>query len=76
MSTRQHSIDIVFDGFLEIDTGDGDIAKAEMKSGVPYFHKKGIDLSDTHHLKSSFGANIQAIPWIINPQTDFGIFKF
>ena len=44
---HRHEYDYVvvplFDGFLEIDNGDGEIVKAEMKTGVPYFRNAGVE---------------------------------
>lgn len=33
----------LFDGHMEIDTGDGDITIAPMKNGVPYFREPGVE---------------------------------
>ncbi|MDA4844217.1 cupin domain-containing protein [Hoeflea poritis] len=33
----------LFDGVLEIDNGGGEIAKAGMSNGVPYFRKAGVE---------------------------------
>ncbi|MEP3248491.1 MAG: cupin domain-containing protein [Sneathiella sp.] len=42
-----HAYDYVvvplFDGFLEIDMGDGEIVKASMKNGIPYFREAGVE---------------------------------
>jgi hypothetical protein len=44
---HRHEYDYVvvplFDGVLEIDTGDGKITKATMQSGVPYFRNLGVE---------------------------------
>ena len=44
---HRHEYDYVvvplFDGFLEIDTGSGELARAEMKNGVPYFREFGVE---------------------------------
>lgn len=44
---HQHAYDYVvvplFDGFLEIDDGTGTLARAEMKSGVPYYRARGVE---------------------------------
>lgn len=44
---HRHEYDYVviplFDGFLEIDTGEGERTKAEMKSGIPYYREKGVE---------------------------------
>ena len=33
----------LFDGFLEIDNGDGKRVRAEMRSGVPYYRELGVE---------------------------------
>lgn len=44
---HKHEYDYVvvplFDGFLDIDTGGGNIVSAPMKSGVPYFREAGVE---------------------------------
>ena len=44
---HRHEYDYVvvplFDGVLEIDTGEGQITRATMQSGVPYFRKLGVE---------------------------------
>ena len=44
---HRHEYDYVvvplFDGFLEIDVGDGARVQAETKSGVPYFRNLGVE---------------------------------
>ena len=44
---HRHEYDYVvvplFDGHLEIDTGDGEIAISPMKNGVPYFRELGVE---------------------------------
>lgn len=44
---HRHEYDYVvvpwFDGHLEIDTGDGEIAIGPMKNGVPYFRELGVE---------------------------------
>jgi hypothetical protein len=32
-----------FDGVLEIDLGNGERTRAEMRSGVPYFRQLGVE---------------------------------
>ncbi len=44
---HRHEYDYVIvpllDGTLHIDTGDGEISTAELKLGVPYFRKTGVE---------------------------------
>ncbi|MEM1277355.1 MAG: cupin domain-containing protein [Pseudomonadota bacterium] len=44
---HRHAYDYIvvplFDGVLEIDTGEGERAIAEMKTGVPYFRNLGVE---------------------------------
>jgi quercetin dioxygenase-like cupin family protein len=44
---HRHEYDYVvvplFDGHLEIDVGGGEIVKAEMTNGVPYFRELGVE---------------------------------
>ncbi len=44
---HRHEYDYVvvplFDGFLEIDSGDGEVVRANMKNGVPYFRNAGVE---------------------------------
>lgn len=44
---HRHEYDYVvvplFDGVLEIDTGDGELHRANMQNGVPYFREKGVE---------------------------------
>ncbi|MEN0000016.1 MAG: cupin domain-containing protein [Pseudomonadota bacterium] len=44
---HRHAYDYVviplFDGELEIDTGDGAPTRAPMKNGVPYFRQIGVE---------------------------------
>ena len=44
---HKHDYDYVvvplFDGFLEIDTGDGEITRAPMQNGIPYFREAGVE---------------------------------
>ncbi|MCY3768066.1 MAG: cupin domain-containing protein [Gammaproteobacteria bacterium] len=44
---HRHQYDYVvvplFDGVLEIDTGDGKRNKAVLKNGVPYFRQAGVE---------------------------------
>jgi quercetin dioxygenase-like cupin family protein len=44
---HRHSFDYVvvplFDGVLEIDLGNGEITRAQMQNGVPYFREIGVE---------------------------------
>ena len=44
---HRHAYDYIvvpqFDGYLDIDLGNGEVMKAEMKSGVPYFREIGVE---------------------------------
>jgi len=44
---HRHEYDYVvvplFDGVLDIDIGNGEIVKADMKIGVPYFREAGVE---------------------------------
>jgi hypothetical protein len=44
---HRHAFDYVvvpqFDGVLEIDLGNGERTRAEMRSGVPYFRQLGVE---------------------------------
>lgn len=44
---HKHDYDYVvvplFDGFLEIDTGAGEITRAPMQNGVPYYREAGVE---------------------------------
>jgi beta-alanine degradation protein BauB len=44
---HRHEYDYIvvplFDGFLEIDLGDGKSTRAELTSGVPYFRNVGVE---------------------------------
>jgi len=44
---HRHEYDYVvvplFDGILEIDTGETERVKAEMKNGIPYFRQTGVE---------------------------------
>ena len=44
---HRHEFDYVvvplFDGVLEIVDPDGDVARAEMRNGVPYYRERGVE---------------------------------
>ena len=44
---HRHGCDYVvvplFDGYLEIDTGQGSLDKVELKHGIPYFREAGVE---------------------------------
>ena len=44
---HRHEYDYVvvplFDGVLEIDTGDGELTRAELRNGVPYYRDLGVE---------------------------------
>jgi len=44
---HRHAYDYVvvplFDGFLEIDSGGGEVVRVNMKNGVPYFRNAGVE---------------------------------
>ena len=44
---HRHEYDYVvvplFDGYLEIDTGDGELARVELRNGIPYFREVGVE---------------------------------
>lgn len=44
---HRHEYDYVvvplFDGILEIDTGNGERTQSEMRSGLPYFRERGVE---------------------------------
>ena len=44
---HRHAYDYVvvplFDGVLEIETGDGERSRAELKNGMPYFRQAGVE---------------------------------
>ena len=33
----------LFDGFLEIDSGNGELTRVELSNGVPYFRNVGVE---------------------------------